>query len=152
MDLSTDIEIFASPSKVWHAITNIENAPNVISGIKNVNILNQPATGVIGLKWQETRSMMGKDAIETMWITNAEENHFYQTRAENCGAVYISRFDITEQPETKSVLLTMSFKGESNSFWGKIMTLLMGRLMRKSLLKMVNQDLQDIKHYCEQQP
>lgn len=149
MNLTTDISINVTADKVWHAITDIEEAEKMISAIKNVTIINRPEQGVVGLKWQETRTMMGKDAVETMWITDAQTNQFYQTRAENCGAIYISRFDITPVDNSQSVLLTMSFKGESESFFGKIMTFLMGKLMKKSLLKMVQQDLKDIKAFVE---
>lgn len=149
MNLTTNITIEATQNQVWSVITNIKEAPHMISGIKSVTILNSPEQGVVGLKWEETRTMMGKDAVETMWITDAQTNQFYQTRAENCGAVYISRFDITPLENSKSVLLTMSFKGESSRFLGKLMTLIMGKLMKKSLLKMVEQDLKDIKAFVE---
>lgn len=44
----------------------------MVSGIISLNILHQPEDGLVGLKWEETRKMFGKEASETMWITDYE--------------------------------------------------------------------------------
>ena len=35
-----------------------------ITNIININILNKPVDGIVGLKWEETRKMFGKEATE----------------------------------------------------------------------------------------
>ena len=77
------IEIAASTQAVWDIISDIEHAADHISGIKNIKVL-EPATGegMIGLKWQESREWMSRDAVEVMWVTDALEASFYETRAE----------------------------------------------------------------------
>jgi hypothetical protein len=53
----------------------------VISSILKITILNKPANDLVGLKWEETREMFGKEAMETIWITDSVDN--------NCSPQYI---------------------------------------------------------------
>ena len=79
---SRSIEIAAEPSRVWSVISDIENAVNHISGIKKIEVLEPRSNeSIVGLKWQETREWMGRDAVEVMWVTDASEALFYETRA-----------------------------------------------------------------------
>ncbi|WP_320825420.1 SRPBCC family protein [Reinekea sp.] len=159
MHTSVSIDIAQPKEVVWQAICDIEHANNMISAILAIEVLHRPKAGIIGLKWRETRKMFGKEATEVMWITEAEENQYYSTRAENHGAVYISRLALAEipappsgaTPESGSITqLTMSFNTESPTRLGKILTTCMGFLMNSSMKKMLYQDLEDIKKHLEQ--
>jgi hypothetical protein len=87
-------EIMAPPEAVWSVVANIQNAASVISGIKEVEILETAAgPSIVGVKWKETREWMGRDAVEIMWITDACAPLFYETRAESHGSVYQSRLE-----------------------------------------------------------
>ena len=147
MNISCSTQINAPKEKVWDIITNIDKAPEHVSGIKSVEVLEKPDSGVIGLKWKETRVMFGKEAEETMWITHAEENRFYQTRAESHGAVYISKMAVDES--NGSSKLTMSFNGQPQTTGAKIMSALMGWMFKKGTIKAIEQDLADIKVKAE---
>ena len=85
MKINVDIVINGSNEKVWEVIADIEHSPEVISGIEQVEVLEKPADGLVGLKWKETRTMFGKTATEVMWITDVEEGTSYSTRAESHG-------------------------------------------------------------------
>lgn len=148
MKVSCQIQINASKEEVWKVITNIEKAPEHISGIKSVEVLEKPDSGVIGLKWKETREMFGKEAQETMWITDAIENSYYQTRAESHGAIYISKMAIDEENGVST--LTMSFDGKAQTAGAKIMSTLMGWMFKKGTIKAIEKDLSDIKARAEQ--
>ncbi|AIY04726.1 hypothetical protein Plano_0761 [Planococcus sp. PAMC 21323] len=148
MKVSTQIDINSTKEKVWQVITDIENSANVISGIINIEILHPAEGDFVGLKWRETRKMFGKEAQEIMWITDSKEVHYYQTRAESHGAVYISRLAITEK-NNDVVTLEMSFEGQSITLMAKIMSGIFSIFMKKSMRKALEIDLQDIKNYCE---
>lgn len=90
MMVTVEIEIVNSREAVWRAITDIENSNSMISGILKINILHKPSDSFVGLKWEETRQMFGKEAMETMWITDAVVNEYYSTRAESHGSVNIT--------------------------------------------------------------
>ena len=147
MKVSVDIEIEKPKEAVWAAITDIENCDNYISAIVDLKILNKPENGLVGLKWQETRLMFGKQASETMWITESVENEFYCTRAESHGSVYISRLSLSEAGN--NTLLTMSFTGEAHTLLVKIVSACMGVFIKNSMKKALYKDLEDIKKYVE---
>lgn len=147
MKISVDTEINAPKQDVWAVISNIENAPNVISGIISLEVLHKPEAGLIGLKWKETRKMFGKEAEETMWITDCSNGEYYATRAENHGAIYKSMMSVEAVGDKTK--LTMSFEGESESFFVKIISKVMGFFMKKSMIKMLDADLADIKRFAE---
>lgn len=148
MKLTEEIEITRSTPSVWAAITNIEHCQDMISNIIALKILYRPEQGLVGLKWQETRMMFGKQATETMWITEAVENAYYCTRAESHGCVYISTLSLRDQGE--KTILSMSFKGEAQTILTKMISAMMGLFVTRSMKKILRQDLQDIKRFIEQ--
>lgn len=148
MKVVVDIEIEKPKEIIWSAITGIENCSNMLSSIIDLNILNQPENGLVGLKWKETRLMFGKQASETMWITDSITNQYYCTRAESHGSVYITKLSLSETG-TKSKL-TMSFTAEAQSPFMKIVSACMGIFIKSSMKKALYKDLEDIKKYVEQ--
>ena len=86
MELSVSIEIRRPLEHVWKTVTDFEACSSCIENIVNLEIINQPANTLTGFKWKETRVMFGKEATETMWITNFAENEYYQTKAESHGS------------------------------------------------------------------
>ena len=148
MNLSVEIEISRPKALVWQAITDIKHCADMITGIINVQVLETPAQGVVGLKWCETRLMFGKEATETMWITEAVENEYYCTRAESHGSVYLTKLVLTDLGEHTK--LSMEFSAEAQGIFVKVISKLMALFVKKSMIKMLNQDLKDIKQYVEQ--
>ena len=146
MAITVSKEINASVDRVWAVITDIDNCDKNISGIQAVKVLERPDQGVIGLKWQETRLMMGKEAVETMWISSAEAPNWYETTAHNHGAIYTSRMEISESPS--GTILTMSFSSEATTLTSRLMSLL-SFLFNSTLRRMIEQDLADIKKVAE---
>jgi len=147
MKLTIDIEIKAPKEKVWKVITDIENSVNTISGIEKIEILNKPKDTVVGLKWKETRTIFGKSATETMWITEATENDYYKTRAESNGAIYQTILKLSEKENT--TFLTMEFNSEAITIKGKIMAFIFGRMLNKTMKKLIKKDLINIKTTVE---
>ncbi len=138
--------IKASKEQVWALITDIEKSKDRIECITDIKVLERPERGVVGLKWEETRKLFGKEATETMWITEASEYEFYKTRAENCGCIYISTVSIS--PSETGVDLSMSFESRPQTFLAKLMSPMMF-LMSSSIRKAFKKDLVDIKNCLE---
>ena len=147
MVVTVNKEISKPKEQVWAVITDIEHSQDVISGIKKIDILNKTSSGLEGLKWEETREMFGKEAKEIMWITDAETNSHYHTRAESHGSVYMTKLSV--QDSGSGSLLTMSFTGIPQSILAKILSFVMGPLIKSSMRKALAQDLEDIKVYVE---
>ena len=148
MNINVDIGIERPKKDVWLAITDIKNASNMISGIIDLEVLNQPVKELIGLKWKETRMMFGKEASEVMWITEAVENEYFCTRAESHGSVYRTKLSLEESEGV--TVLTMSFIAEAQSLIVKMLSVFMGALIKNSMNKALQKDLEDIKRYVEQ--
>ena len=147
MKVSVEVEIQGTKEAIWKATTDIEHSHQMISGIHKIEVLEKPETGFIGFKWRETRTMFGKEATEVMWVTEAEENIGYKTRAESHGAIYISSFTIEEKDD--HCLLTMGFESQAVSLVGKLMDGLFGKMMGKSTEKELRKDLEEIKRFIE---
>ena len=147
MMVKAEIEINSSREAVWRTITDIDNAGDVISSIIKINVLERPSAGLVGLEWEETRMMFGRESTETMWITDSVENEHYGTRAQSHGSVYITRLSLGTG--NGSTLLTMAFTAEARSAGAKVMSFLMGPFIRGSLKKAMMKDLTDIKAHVE---
>jgi uncharacterized protein YndB with AHSA1/START domain len=148
MVVEAQVTISASKAAVWAAITNIENAAEIISGIENIEVLEKPASGLVGLRWRETRILFGKPATVEKWITDAAENEFYKTKAEDGGFVFLTTKRLTET--SGGMTLTESHESQPQTIAAKLqipMLFLFRGVIKKALL----QDLSDIKAAVEQE-
>ena len=150
MQIRVQVSINGSREGIWKVITDIENSVDRISAIDEVEILEKPESGLVGLKWQETRTMFGKSATEVMWITDVVENESYDVRAESHGMVYLSRLSISQEGDRH--ILSMEFGGEAQTFMGKLMSATMGVFFKGATKKALLQDLEDIKAVVEAGP
>lgn len=148
MNVEVDVSINAPRDRVWKIISDIEKSVDVISSIEKIEVMENPDSGLVGFKWRETRTMFGKEATEVMWITDAEENASYQTRAESHGSIYVTKLQITDEGE--GCVLAMSFEGTPQTFGAKLMWALTGFMARGSMRKALDKDLADIKTTAEQ--
>lgn len=147
MVVKVQVSIDAPKEAVWKVITDIENAQNNIIGIEKVEVLEKPADGLVGLKWTETRTLFGKTAKETMWITDARENESYRTRAQSHGSVYVTKMAVADHKG--GTQLAMTFEGTPQTFGAKLMSATMGFLFKNATKKALMQDLLDIKAVVE---
>ena len=147
MIVEAQVTINGSKAAIWAAITNIANASETISGIENIEVLEKPANGLVGLKWRETRKLFGKSATADKWITDAAENEFYKTRAESDGFVFLTTKSISES--SGGIKLTESHESEPQGFAAKLMSIPMRLLFKGVVKKALLQDLNDIKSAVE---
>lgn len=147
MIVEAQVTINGSRAAVWAAITNIENAAKTISGIESIEVLEKPANGVVGLKWRETRKLFGKSASVDKWITDAAENEFYRTRAEDGGFVFLTTKSISEG--SGGITLAESHESRPQGTVARLQSIPMGLLFKGVVKKALLQDLNDIKAAVE---
>jgi len=147
MKINVEVPIQGSNEDIWKVITDIENSPANIKGIQKVEIHNNPGESLVGMKWTETRTLFGKTATETMWITDAEKNKYYKTRAESHGAVYTTHTNLFEKDG--QTYLGMEFNSEAQSFAAKLMAGVFGLMFKNATRKALHRDLLDIKNVVE---
>ena len=146
MLVEAQVPINGSKAAIWAAITNIENASEIISGILNIEVLEKPANGLVGLRWRETRMLFGKPATVEKWITDAAENEFYTSRAEDGGFVFITTMRISES--SGGITLTSSHDSKPQDIVAKLKATPMF-LFKGVIKKAILQDLNDIKSAVE---
>jgi hypothetical protein len=147
--VEVQVTINGSKEAIWAAITNIENASEIISGIEKIEVLEKPANGLVGLRWRETRMLFGKPATAEKRITDAAENAFYKTRAEDNGFVFLSTMRISEG-SNGSMTLTSSHDSQPQGIVARLMLIPMRLLFKGVAKKALLQDLNDIKSAVEQ--
>lgn len=145
-------ELINAPREiVWRIITDIDSAAERIGAIRAIEVLDRggedPRHPLIGLRWRETRVMFGKEASETMTITGAVENDWYETIAHNHGMVYRSRLDLEDA--AGGTVLRMGFKGEAQGIGARLMSAVMMPFFKKGTIKALQQDLLDIRQAAE---
>jgi hypothetical protein len=148
MIVEAQVTINGSKAAIWAAVTNIENASEIIRGIENIEVLEKPANGLVGLRWRETRTLFGEQATAEKWITDAAENEFYKTRAEHNGFVFLSTMSISES--SGGMTLTSSHVSQPQGIVAKLMSIPMGLFFKGVAQKALLQDLNDIKSAVEQ--
>jgi hypothetical protein len=148
MIVEAQVTVNGSRAAIWAAIANIENASKIISGILKIEILEKPPNGLVGLKWRETRMLFGKPAAVEKWISDAVENEFYNTRAEDKGFVFLSTIRISES--NGGITLTSSHETKPQGIVARLKSLPMF-LFKGVIKKALLQDLNDIKSAVEQQ-
>src|SRR5262245_59702826 len=121
MIVEVQAPINGTKAAVWAAITNIEHASQIISGIMKIEVLENPASGLVGLKWRETRMLFGKPTGVDKWITDAVENEYYKTKAEDSGFVFVTTMRIAES--SGGVTLTSSHETQPQGLVSRIKSL-----------------------------
>ena len=146
MPVSVTETINAPIATVWSVITDIDGAESIVSSITDLTVLERPDSGLLGLKWKESRVMFGKEATETMWITATEDGHWYETTAHNHGMIYHSRMSLAQQGNQTE--LTMSFDCIPQTLTARLFSLV-SFLFNGTVKKAFSADLKDIKQACE---
>ena len=149
MLVDVQVTINGSKTAIWDAITNIEHAAQFISGIEKIEILDKPTSGLVGLKWRETRILFGKPATADKWITDAAENEYYSTRAESDGFIFLSTIRIAET--SGGTTLTSIHDSQAQTLATKIMAIPMSLFFKGVAKKALMQDLVDIKAAVERE-
>jgi hypothetical protein len=147
MLVEAQVAINGSKAAIWAAITDIENASETISGIEKIEVLEKPANGLVGLKWRETRILFGKPATVEKWITDAAQNEFYKTRAEDSGFVFVTTMRISE---SNGMTLTSSHETKPQGIVARLKATPMF-LFKGVIKKAILQDLNDIKAAVERE-
>lgn len=145
--VSVEVQIAAAPSVVWSLITDIEGSPRTISGIETVEVLERPERGIRGLKWRETRTMYGKRATETMWITDVAEGSSYATEARSHGSIYRTLLSVSE--ESGGTRLEMEFSAQPVTIPARLMSFVLGPFIARSIRTALLKDLEDIRAAAE---
>ncbi len=146
-DIKLTREINAPPDRVWDVLTDLERAPEVISGIQKIERLEGGGELRVGTRWRETRTMFGREATEEMEVTGLDEGRSYTVEADGQGAHYTST--LTVEPAAAGSRVVMTFEAAPQGTFAKIMAATVGRLFMGATRKALAKDLDDIARAAE---
>jgi len=135
-------EVSAPPEAVWSIVVGIDEWVETVEAIEIVERLDDGEGFGLGTTWRETRTMFGKQATEDMTVTEFDEGARYATAAESHGSKYFS--EIRVDPTVAGCRLSMSFRGEAQTTFAKIMDATAGRFFLGATRKALAKDLADI--------
>lgn len=148
-EINVSRTVNAPAEAVWHVITDLERSAEVVSGIDTVERLDDEETFGVGTTWRETRTMFGKQATETMKVTQIDPGRSYTVESEGHGARYVSIMYVTDTGNGTS-RITMSFKGEPSGTIARLFASTVGKIFERGTRKALEHDLADIAAAAEQ--
>jgi len=130
-------QFISPPATVFAAVTDIPRTPERIPEIKKIEMLTE---GPIGLdtKFQETRIMFGKEAVETFEIVEFIQDRLMTMVAVSCGAEY--RVEHRFHADGAGTRMELELQIRARSFYAKLFRPL-GWLMRGMMKKGIAKDL-----------
>ena len=156
--VTVERRVDAPVPRVWDVATDIERSPEVLAGVDRVQVLDEGSgrdgrLGV-GTRWQETRTLRGRQATEEMWVTEVEPLKSYTVEAESHGNEYVSTFTFTDAGvgaggRGPSTMVRYTFDARPTGRMGRLMAPLTLRLVRKSLATSMAKDLDDLARAAE---
>lgn len=148
MRVEVQLEVLSSRVALWALLTDIERAASMISGITQIELLERPASGLVGLRWRETRMLFGKPAVAEKWIAEAVEQESYTTRAESDGFVFLTTHRISAG-RRGGLLLSGRHDSLPQTLKARLMLIPMSLLFRGVIRKAALADLIDLKAAAE---
>ena len=148
MEVTVTKDVQAPQERVFDIYPDLTRAEGRISGITKLELLSDGPVG-LGTRWRETRIMFGKEATEEMEITAFDLPRSYRVEAESHGTHYVTDFTFTPQADNTATRVDMRFVGIPQSFMAKIMGRLMGGMMKKTVIKCRDDDMEELKQVAE---
>lgn len=139
-------ESTAPAETVWTIMTDLENWPKVVQAIESVERLDDGDDFGVGTRWRETRTMFGRQATETMQVTEVDPGRSYTVEARNRGATYTSVSSV--EPTREGCVIEMSFDAQTSGV-SKLLGATLGKLFEGATRKALLQDLVDIAQAAE---
>lgn len=145
VNVSTTIN--APQQRVFEVFADLRSASERLSGLKSLEVLTDGPIGK-GTRFRETRVFMGKDATETMEISSFTPPNAYEVVANSHGCAYHSILTFTPNGPN-STTASMTFTANANTLPAKLMSALMGWMVKGACRKAMQQDFDDLKRAIE---
>jgi polyketide cyclase/dehydrase/lipid transport protein len=138
--------VAAAPERTFAVFSDLEHAADRVAGIKSLELLTPGPIGK-GTRFKETRVMFGKEASETMEITDFQPGSSYTTEAASCGCHYKSTLDFV--PAANGTRVVFSMTSTPQTFMAKLMMPLMSMMMTGAMKKCMLADFKDLAGVAE---
>lgn len=139
--------IDAPVETVFEGFADFEQAADRVDAIESVEMLTDGPTRM-GTQFKETRTMFGRQATETMEVTEFRQNRLITVSADSCGSHFDTRFQFTPQGDKTKVDVEMNIQAQT---WIARLMAPIGFLMKGQMTKMMTADFNQIRDWCERQ-
>ena len=141
-------EILAEPVAVWRLITDLDRAPQMLSGVVSVERLEGEGYDV-GVSWRETRRVLGKETSEDKHVTAVSAPFSTTVSAESRGTRYSTVLRC--EPSDLGTVLHIDFSGTSvnPTFGQRIAWALFSKVEMRASREELEQDAEDIAREAE---
>lgn len=136
--------IAAPVEKVFDTISEIEHFSKAIPHIVEVEMLSDVTSGV-GTRFKETRLMGKRKASTVLEVTEYLKNERIRLVSDAGGTIWDSVF--TVKPVEGQTELTLTMEARPHKFLAR----LMNPLIKGVLTKALEQDMDCVKEYCEEE-
>jgi len=145
MKLRLTKQVHAPRQRVFDVFVDLRSAEQYASGIIRCEVVTD---GPIreGTVFRETRVVMGKQTTEELTITAFDPPAGYGFACESCGCRYVGTF--TFEPNGDGTTVTVSMESQALTLLAKLLSPL-GLLTKGTMVKMMQQDLDDLAAACE---
>ena len=141
-ELAVSREVAVPPERLWELITDLERAPEVISAVTSIRRLDAGEGFGVGTRWEETRTILGRDTTEVLEVVEVDPGRSYTVEAESLGEGF--RSVITIEPSQIGSVITMSFNSEPTGAVSRVLAGTVGKLFEGGTRKALVRDLDDI--------
>ena len=139
--MKVERDVTASPERVWSIISDLDRSAEVISAITALERTDGGSGFGVGTAWRETRVMFGREATESMAVTEVDDGRSYTVESVSRGVRYRSVMRV--EPKGEGSRLSWEFGAEAGSISARFMSLI-GKLLEGSTRKALMADLDDI--------
>lgn len=139
--VAVEREVAAPAETVWAIVTDLDRTAEVISSIVALERTDGGDGFGVGTAWKETRVMFGREATESMEVTEIDEGRSYVVESLSRGLLYRSIMRV--EPTGESCHVAWEFGAEAQSTGAKLMSVV-GKLFEGSMRKALLRDLDDI--------
>jgi uncharacterized membrane protein len=135
--------INAPADVVFRTVADINQYSKAIPHIVKVEFLSEKKSG-IGTRFRETRLMKGKETSTELEVTKYVPNDHIRLVSDTHGTIWDSIF--TAKPDNGKTLLTFTMDARAKKIIPKIMIFFIRHMVQKA----VEEDMDWVKSFCEQ--
>lgn len=125
--------------QVFEMLTQLERAPERMPSIKKLEVLTSGPFGR-GTKFRETRVMFGREATETMEVTDFQPGRSMTISATSCGSRFDTVFNLSR--DGRGTIIEQITSWRAVTLFARLMSP-MSVLMTGMMRKMMQKDLDD---------
>lgn len=143
--ISIGKHISASPEEVFAVVVDLENAPQNIDGIDEVEFLTDGPVGE-GTRFRVRRSFFGVRGSDEVTITKLDAPHGYVVECESSGTHFTTEFNVI--PDIFGAHLRVNCDAQPRTLLAK-MIFPLAKFMSNTTQKCIDVVLEDVKRVAE---